>query len=129
MSDVRLSISVDASQGRSEVLQFKAGYAALVTQLRQPLGQIASLRELQSSLVENEKQLNATRDQLRDMANELISTERPTKAQQQAYRALTSEAKSFEQTIAGQRVQLGQLAGALKSAGVDTSRCSAASIC
>lgn len=124
MTDVRLSISVDASQGRSEVLQFKAGYAALVTQLRQPLGQIASLRELQSSLVENEKQLNATRDQLRDMASELVSTERPTKAQQQAYRALTSEAKSFEQTIAGQRVQLGQLAGALKSAGVDTSRLS-----
>lgn len=124
MTDVRLSISVDASQGRSEVLQFKAGYAALVTQLRQPLGQIASLRELQSSLVENEKQLNATRDQLRDMANELISTERPSKAQQQAYRALTSEAKRFEQTIAGQRVQLGQLVGALKSAGVDTNRLS-----
>lgn len=103
---------------------FRAGYVALVEQLRKPLGQIASLRDLQSSLVDNEKQLNATRDKLRALANELISTERPTKAQQQAYRATTNEAKALEQTIAGQRAQLNQLSGALKSAGVDTSRLS-----
>ncbi|TWC35052.1 TP901 family phage tail tape measure protein [Pseudomonas sp. SJZ079] len=122
MTDVRLSISVDANQGRRQIQDFRAGYVALVEQLRKPLGQIASLRDLQNSLVDNQKQLNATRDKLRELANELISTERPTKAQQQAYRAATTEAKALEQAIAGQRTQFSQLSGALKSAGVDTNR-------
>lgn len=121
MTDVRLSISVDANQGRSTLQQFQAGYTALVNQLRQPLGQISSLRDLQSSLVENDKQLNGVRDKLRQMAGELVNAERPTKAQMMAYRATTLEAKALEQAIAGQKVQLGQLTGALKAAGVDTS--------
>ena len=100
--------------------EFQAGYKALVDQLSRPLGQIASVRELQSSLVENERQLNAVRDKLRAMANELISAERPTKAQEQAYRAATAEARALEQAISGQKSQLAQLSAALKSAGVDT---------
>lgn len=120
MTDVRLSISVDANQGKSTLQQFQAGYVALVNQLRQPLGQIASLRELQTSLVDNDKQLNAVRDRLRDMANELARTERPTRAQQQAYRATTAEARALEQAIASQKGQLAQLSASLKNAGVDT---------
>jgi TP901 family phage tail tape measure protein len=120
MTDVRLSVSVDARQGRSELQTFRAGYSALVDQLRRPLNQIASLRDLQTSLVENDKQLNAVRDKVRDLANELISAERPTKAQQMAYRAATTEAKSLKQAIAGQRSQLAELSASLKAAGVDT---------
>ncbi|MDF3840487.1 phage tail tape measure protein [Pseudomonas citronellolis] len=120
MTDVRLSVSVDAQQGRAELQNFRAGYTALVDQLRRPLGQIASLRDLQTSLVENDKQLNVVRDRVRELANELISAEKPTKAQQLAYRAATAEAKSLEQAIAGQKVQLTQLSASLKSAGVDT---------
>lgn len=120
MTDVRLSVSVDARQGRAELQNFRAGYTALVDQLRRPLGQIASLRDLQFSLVDNEKQLNAVRDRVREAANELISAEKPTKAQQLAYRALTAEARSLEQSIAGQKVQLAELSASLKGAGVDT---------
>lgn len=120
MTDVRLSVSVDASQGRNELQQFKAGYSALVEQLRRPLNQIASVRDLQASLVENSKQLNDVRDRVRDLANELIASEKPTKAQQMAYRAATTEAKSLEQAISGQKSQLAQLSASLKSAGVDT---------
>ena len=120
MTDVRLSVSVDARQGRTELNNFRAGYSALVDQLRRPLNQIASLRDLQSSLVENDKQLNAVRDKVRDLANELISAERPTKAQQMAYRAATADAKSLEQAISAQRSQLAQLSASLKAAGVDT---------
>lgn len=120
MTDVRLSISVDANQGRQAVQQFQAGYRALVDQLRQPLGQLASVRELQGSLVENERQLNLVRDKLRQLAGELVSAERPTRAQQLAYRAATAEAKALEQAIGGQKSQLAQLSGALKAAGVDT---------
>ncbi|MDF3931399.1 phage tail tape measure protein [Pseudomonas citronellolis] len=78
------------------------------------------MRDLQSSLVENDKQLNAVRDRVRDLANELVSAEQPTKAQQLAYRAATAEAKSLEQAIASQKAQLAQLSASLKSAGVDT---------
>lgn len=120
MTDVRLSLTVDARQGRTEIQNFKAGYTALVDQLRRPLNQIASLRDLQSSLVENDKQLNAVRDKVRDLANELIAAERPTKAQQMAYRAATADAKSLEQAIAAQKSQLSQLSASLKTAGVDT---------
>lgn len=111
---------MDAKQGRSELSNFKAGYTALMDQLRRPLNQIASLRDLQSSLVENDRQLNAVRDKVRDLANELISAERPTKAQQMAYRAATADAKSLEQAIASQKSQLAQLSASLKAAGVDT---------
>lgn len=120
MTDVRLSVSVDASQGRNELQQFKAGYSALVEQLQRPLNQIASVRDLQASLVENSKQLNDVRDRVRDLANELIASEKPTKAQQMAYRAATTEAKTLEQAISGQKSQLAQLSASLKSAGVDT---------
>lgn len=120
MTDVRLSVSVDASQGRNELQQFKAGYSALIEQLQRPLNQIASLRDLQTSLVENSKQLNDVRDGVRDLANELIASEKPTKAQQMAYRAATTEAKMLEQAISGQKSQLAQLSASLKSAGVDT---------
>ncbi|MBD9499939.1 phage tail tape measure protein [Pseudomonas sp. PDM17] len=120
MTDVRLSLTVDARQGRTEIQNFRAGYGALVDQLRRPLNQIASLRDLQSSLVENDKQLNAVRDKVRDLSNELISAERPTKAQQMAYRAATADAKSLEQAIATQRSELSQLSTTLKAAGVDT---------
>ncbi|OQR35917.1 phage tail tape measure protein [Pseudomonas sp. T] len=120
MTDVRLSLTVDARQGRTEMQNFRAGYSALVDQLRRPLNQIASLRDLQSSLVENDKQLNAVRDKVRDLSSELISAEKPTKAQQMAYRAATADAKSLEQAIAAQRVQLAQLSASLKTAGVDT---------
>ncbi|MFI8383359.1 phage tail tape measure protein [Pseudomonas sp. NPDC079086] len=124
MSDVRLSISVDANQGRRQLQEFRAGYKALVEQLSAPLGQLSAFRDLQSSLVENEAQLNATRARIRELADELIRTEKPTKAQQQAYRALTGEARAMEQAIAGQKSQLAQLSGALKSAGVDTNHLS-----
>jgi len=120
MTDVRLSVSVDARQGRSELQTFRAGYSALVDQLRRPLNQIASLRDLQSSLVENDKQLNAVRDKVRELANELISAEKPTKAQQMAYRAATAEAKSLEQAMVSQRSQLAELSASLKAAGVNT---------
>ncbi|MDF3864895.1 phage tail tape measure protein [Pseudomonas denitrificans (nom. rej.)] len=120
MTDVRLSVSVDASQGRNELQQFKAGYSALVEQLQRPLNQIASVRDLQASLVQNSKQLNDVRDRVRDLANELIASEKPTKAQQMAYRAATTEAKTLEQAISGQKSQLAQLSASLKSAGVDT---------
>lgn len=124
MSDVRLSISVDANQGRRQLQEFRAGYKALVEQLSAPLGQLSAFRDLQSSLVQNEAQLNATRARIRELADELIRTEKPTKAQQQAYRALTGEARAMEQAIAGQKSQLAQLSGALKSAGVDTNHLS-----
>ncbi|MDO9625137.1 MAG: phage tail tape measure protein [Pseudomonas sp.] len=120
MTDVRLSISVDASQGRQSLQDFRAGYKALVDQLSKPLGQLSAFRDLQSSLVENEAQLQATRSRIRELADELTRAERPTKAQQQAYRAVTGEARALEQAIAGQKGQLAQLSGALKSAGVDT---------
>jgi len=124
MSDVRLSISVDANQGRRQLQEFRAGYKALVEQLSAPLGQLSAFRDLQSSLVQNEAQLNATRARIRELADELIRTEKPTKAQQQAYRALTGEARAMEQAIAGQKGQLAQLSAALKNAGVDTSQLS-----
>jgi TP901 family phage tail tape measure protein len=124
MTDVRLSISVDANQGRRQLQEFRAGYKALVEQLSAPLGQLSAFRDLQSSLVQNEAQLNATRARIRELADELIRTEKPTKAQQQAYRALTGEARAMEQAITGQKNQLAQLSGALKSAGVDTNHLS-----
>lgn len=124
MTDVRLSISVDANQGRRQLQEFRTGYKALVEQLSAPLGQLSAFRDLQSSLVQNEAQLNATRARIRELADELIRTEKPTKAQQQAYRALTGEARAMEQAIAGQKGQLAQLSGALKSAGVDTNHLS-----
>lgn len=124
MTDVRLSISVDANQGRRQLQEFRAGYKALVEQLSAPLGQLSAFRDLQSSLVQNEAQLNATRARIRELADELVRTEKPTKAQQQAYRALTGEARAMEQAIAGQKGQLAQLSSALKSAGVDTSQLS-----
>lgn len=120
MTDVRLSISVDANQGRQDVQTFRAGYKALVDQLRAPLGQLASFRDLQSSLVENGRQLNEVRDKLRTLANELISTEKPTKAQELAYRQATAEARALEQAITSQKTQLTQLSTALKQSGVDT---------
>lgn len=120
MTDVRLSISVDANQGRQDVQTFRAGYKALVDQLRAPLGQLASFRDLQSSLVENGRQLNEVRDKLRTLANELISTEKPTKAQELAYRQATAEARALEQAISSQKTQLTQLSTALKQSGVDT---------
>jgi TP901 family phage tail tape measure protein len=124
MTDVRLSISVDANQGRRQLQEFRAGYKALVEQLSAPLGQLSAFRDLQSSLVQNEAQLNATRARIRELADELIRTEKPTKAQQQAYRAVTGEARAMEQAIAGQKSQLAQLSAALKSAGVDTNQLS-----
>ncbi len=124
MTDVRLSISVDANQGRRQLQEFRAGYKALVEQLSAPLGQLSAFRDLQASLVQNEAQLNATRARIRELADELIRTEKPTKAQQQAYRALTGEARAMEQAITGQKNQLAQLSGALKSAGVDTNHLS-----
>ncbi|MFI8744479.1 phage tail tape measure protein [Pseudomonas sp. NPDC077186] len=124
MTDVRLSVSVDADQGRRNMQAFQAGYKALVEQLRQPLGQLGAFRDLQASLVQNEAQLNATRERVRELRDELIRAEKPTRDQQQAYRAATAEARSLEQAIAGQKGQLAQLSAALKSAGVDTNQLS-----
>lgn len=125
MTDVRLSISVDASQGRNTLQQFQAGYKALINQLRQPLGRIASLRELETSLVDNERQLNATRRHLSDLASEMLAAERPTRAQIQAYRAASQQADALQRSIAGQRLELAELSQALRSAGVDTTRLAA----
>lgn len=125
MTDVRLSISVDASQGRNTLQQFQAGYKALINQLRQPLGRIASLRELETSLVDNERQLNATRRHLSDLASEMLAAERPTRAQIQAYRAASQQADVLQRSIAGQRLELAELSQALRSAGVDTTRLAA----
>ncbi|WP_165669323.1 phage tail tape measure protein [Metapseudomonas otitidis] len=125
MTDVRLSISVDASQGRNTLQQFQAGYKALINQLRQPLGRIASLRELEASLVDNERQLNATRRHLSDLASEMLAAERPTRAQIQAYRAASQQADALQRSIAGQRLELAELSQALRSAGVDTTRLAA----
>ncbi|PIA66364.1 phage tail tape measure protein [Ectopseudomonas toyotomiensis] len=124
MTDVRLSVSVDADQGRRTLQTFQAGYKALVDQLRQPLGQIGAFRDLQASLVQNEAQLNATRQRVRELRDELIRTEKPTRDQQNAYRAATTEARNLEQAIAGQKGQLAQLSAALKNAGVDTNQLS-----
>lgn len=99
---------------------FQAGYKALVDQLRQPLGQLGAFRDLQASLVQNEAQLNATRQRVRELRDELVRTEKPTRDQQNAYRAATAEATNLERAIASQRGQLAQLSTALKSAGVDT---------
>ncbi|MGK4386313.1 hypothetical protein [Ectopseudomonas oleovorans] len=112
MTDVRLSVSVDADQGRRTLQTFQAGYKALVDQLRQPLGQIGAFRDLQASLVQNESQLNATRQRVRELRDELIRTEKPTRDQQNAYRAATAEARNLEQAIAGQKGQLAQLSAA-----------------
>ncbi|BBT17008.1 hypothetical protein WP8S17C03_30570 [Metapseudomonas otitidis] len=125
MTDVRLSISVDASQGRNTLQQFQAGYKALINQLRQPLGRIASLQELEASLVDNERQLNATRRHLSDLASEMLAAERPTRAQIQAYRAAGQQADALQRSIAGQRLELAELSQALRSAGVDTTRLAA----
>lgn len=125
MTDVRLSISVDASQGRNTLQQFQAGYKALINQLRQPLGRIASLRELETSLVDNERQLNATRRHLSDLASEMLAAERPARAQIQAYRAASQQADALQRSIAGQRLELAELSQALRSAGVDTTRLAA----
>lgn len=125
MTDVRLSISVDASQGRNTLQQFQAGYKALINQLRQPLGRIASLQELEASLVDNERQLNATRRHLSDLASEMLAAERPTRAQIQAYRAASQQADALQRSIAGQRLELAELSQALRSAGVDTTRLAA----
>lgn len=125
MTDVRLSISVDASQGRNTLQQFQAGYKALINQLRQPLGRIASLQELEASLVDNERQLNATRRHLSDLASEMLAAERPTRAQIQAYRAASQQAEVLQRSIAGQRLELAELSQALRSAGVDTTRLAA----
>lgn len=125
MTDVRLSISVDASQGRNTLQQFQAGYKALINQLRQPLGRIASLQELEASLVDNERQLNATRRHLSDLASEMLAAERPTRAQIQAYRAASQQADVLQRSIAGQRLELAELSQALRSAGVDTTRLAA----
>lgn len=103
---------------------FQAGYKALVDQLRQPLGQIGAFRDLQASLVQNEAQLNATRQRVRELRDELIRTEKPTRDQQNAYRAATTEATNLERAIASQRGQLAQLSAALKTAGVDTNQLS-----
>lgn len=103
---------------------FQAGYKALVDQLRQPLGQLGAFRDLQASLVQNEAQLNATRQRVRELRDELIRTEKPTRDQQNAYRAATAEARNLEQAIAGQKGQLAQLSAALKNAGVDTNQLS-----
>ncbi len=103
---------------------FQTGYKALVDQLRQPLGQLGAFRDLQASLVQNEAQLNATRQRVRELRDELIRTEKPTRDQQNAYRAATTEARNLEQAIAGQKGQLAQLSAALKSAGVDTNQLS-----
>lgn len=99
---------------------FQAGYKALVDQLRQPLGQLGAFRDLQASLVQNEAQLNATRQRVRELRDELIRAEKPTRDQQNAYRAATAEATNLERAIASQRGQLAQLSAALKNAGVDT---------
>lgn len=120
MTDVRLSISVDANQGRANVRQFQAGYTALVNQLRQPLGRIASLQELQTSLADNEQQLNVTRQRLREMTQELVAVDRPTRIQIQAYRAATQQADALKKSITNQRLELAELSTALRSAGVDT---------
>ncbi len=103
---------------------FQAGYKALVDQLRQPLGQLGAFRDLQASLVQNEAQLNATRQRVRELRDELIRTEKPTRDQQNAYRAATTEATNLERAIASQRGQLAQLSAALKTAGVDTNQLS-----
>ncbi|WP_374980220.1 phage tail tape measure protein [Pseudomonas solani] len=125
MTDVRLSISVDASQGRNTLQQFQAGYKALINQLRQPLGRITSLQELEASLFDNERQLNATRRHLSDLAGEMLAAERPTRAQIQAYRAASQQADTLQRSIAGQRLELAELSQALRSAGVDTTRLAA----
>lgn len=120
MTDVRLSVTVDADAGRRNMQAFQAGYKALVENLRQPLGQIGAFRDLQASLVQNEAQLNATRQRVRELRDELIRAEKPTRDQQNAYRAATTEALNLERAIAGQKGQLAQLSAALKSSGVDT---------
>ncbi|WP_374981155.1 phage tail tape measure protein [Pseudomonas solani] len=125
MTDVRLSISVDANQGRSTMREFRAGYTALINQLRQPLGRIASLQELQASLVDNEQQLNATRRHLADLSSEMLAADRPVRAQIQAYRAASQQADALQQSISRQRLELAELSQALRSAGVDTTRLAA----
>lgn len=120
MTDVRLSVTVDADAGRRNMQAFQAGYKALVENLRQPLGQIGAFRDLQASLVQNEAQLNATRQRVRELRDELIRAEQPTRAQQNAYRAATTEAMNLERAIAGQKGQLAQLSSVLKGVGVDT---------
>lgn len=102
--------------------EFRAGYTALIDQLRQPLGRIASLQELQASLVDNEQQLNATRRHLADLSSEMLAADRPVRAQIQAYRAASQQADALQQSISKQSLELAELSQALRSAGVDTTR-------
>lgn len=122
MSDVRLSISVDANQGRQALQQFKGDYTAMAEQLRKPLGKIAALRDLQAGLGDSARQLEATRSSLRDMAAELIAAEQPTRAQARAYEAAAQQAQALEDSIASQKNRLTELTASLRAAGVDTSR-------
>lgn len=122
MSDVRLSISVDANQGRQALQQFKGDYTAMAEQLRKPLGKIAALRDLQAGLGDSARQLEATRSSLRDMAAELIAAEQPTRAQALAYEAAAQQAQALEDSIASQKNRLTELTASLRAAGVDTSR-------
>jgi tape measure domain-containing protein len=122
MSDVRLSISVDANQGRQALQQFKGDYTAMAEQLRKPLGKIAALRDLQAGLGDSARQLEATRSSLRDMAAELIAAEQPTKAQARAYEVAAQQAQALEDSIASQKNRLTELTASLRAAGVDTSR-------
>jgi len=122
MSDVRLSISVDANQGRQALQQFKGDYTAMAEQLRKPLGKIAALRDLQAGLGDSARQLEATRSSLRGMAAELIAAEQPTRAQARAYEVAAQQAQALEDSIARQKNRLTELTASLRAAGVDTSR-------
>ncbi len=122
MSDVRLSISVDANQGRQALQQFKGDYTAMADQLRKPLGQIAALHDLQAGLGDSARQLEAARARLRDLAGELVAAEQPTRAQARAYEVAAQQARGLEESIVGQKNRLSELTASLRLAGVDTSR-------
>lgn len=49
MTDVRISVSLEAKQARAEAQGFKADYKALAEQLQKPLGQASALRQVQTS--------------------------------------------------------------------------------